>query len=311
MIESYWYIIIILAGLFILILIGFLIYHFQQSSLHLPVGSGCTNSDQCDGSLQCIKNICTNPFQPTQPIDTSGPTIGQPCSSQNCVATNCATGTNQAYCSATKVCFCGSGKQKGEECSSESNCRLGLYCDASGVCQDGNPEPVGGICKNDNDCQIGQLCDYNKTCQVGTPTPVESFTNKILRPKIAERPIEDKGSMSLQATTVRFTCKDTKATYNAEANTLNLKLSKIYVDDDGRLTCADPGVSRRLVAHTSSDAETIFFTDFYDNSLRIFRPSIKDACEDDEDFIFYNPRNYDQVTDLTSLEYVRFEIVDS
>ena len=310
MIEPYWYAIVIIAGLFILILIGFLIYHFQQSALNLPAGSGCTNSDQCSGSLQCINNICTNPFQPDQPVVPSGPTIGQSCSSQNCVANNCASGTNQAYCSATKVCFCGAGQQQGQTCNSEANCRLGLYCSANKICQDGAPEPIDGDCQTNDDCQIGQLCDYNKTCQNGTPTPVESFTNKILRPRIAERPIETQGSLSLQATVGRFTCKDTKASYNGEAQTLDLNLAKIFVDDEGRLTCAGPGVSRKLVAHTSSDGDTIFFSDFYNNNLRIFRPSMSNACEDDEDFIFYDPSNYDQVADLNNLDYVRFEIVD-
>ena len=172
--------IIIIVGLFLLIIIGFLLYHFYLSDQNKAVGDNCSNTAECRGSdVTCLQGVCTrnsNANNPSNPVHGAGgtsaapegPLVGGPCTRQNCSNNNCST--TQIYCGSDFRCHCGIAKVANEPCSSNSDCNLGLYCSGSNLCMtqtEGLPVGNGGSCQNSSQCQNGSFCDFQKICQSG------------------------------------------------------------------------------------------------------------------------------------------------
>jgi hypothetical protein len=128
------------------------------------VGESCGSNDDCDGSLQCLNDIC-------EPRCDRAPDCGD------------------GYACRNRLCVVADGGP-GDDCQGESDCVAGLACEIKGAevnpttnrlvancfMANTNGRPAGKLCDGDNDCRNGtcelghcvDLCRDSTDCAGGT-----------------------------------------------------------------------------------------------------------------------------------------------
>lgn len=297
--------IIIAAVIFILILVGFLLFHFYLSEQNKTVGESCMNTDECASPLICLLGICNNPVNtnnPSNPEHGAGgtssspgtqPIVGQKCTQQNCANNNCST--LNIYCSSDSLCICGVGQTENQTCSSNSDCNLGLYCDGNNTCKtrtDELPVSNGSDCLNNSQCQVGSYCGFEQTCQSGTDQLTAAFSEKCLQ-AIRGGP---QTYLNIVDNKLVIQCKKQKD-FDYENSALLTDNKILTINHDGTVNDINSGSSTTIIGHVTIEngIEYTYFADQYGNSLQANTDNL--SCFATNNYIeawFYDPEHYEQ-----------------
>lgn len=131
--SNYWNptLIIFLLVVILLIVLFYLLFNYDEDQIR---GGKCSADHHCLPGLFCSKQDNSG-GKCAYNIDCGLTEIGLPCYALNECPDN-------GYCSSNNHCLLGQGRQKGQKCTYNSDCQLGLHCDCRGYCARDNIELI-------------------------------------------------------------------------------------------------------------------------------------------------------------------------
>lgn len=261
-----------------------------------------------------------NPAPIPPPTPPSNPSIGDNCTSQNCITNGECLSPPSAYCAASGVCLCGAGNALNANCNSNNACNYGLYCSGLHTClaPSGNiPVQVTGNCHLTSDCYVGNMCDYNKTCQAGVNLTV-NLSSQIMLDQVADQPyiIYD---LNVAPTIVGSTALFGTSRAVFVTNGQNLLIRDVdnplpvVVTTGGLLTANEGGVTvlsdvfvtyqASAAAGGGSGSGKVFISDRYNNNLRYNPIPAQPGDYLTYQVGFYDPINYQSPQTMSNWPY--------